>query len=65
MSVIPLAEFRVASDLFQEQVRGEFGSRITADILAPMGHELETLSADNLDTLEQIAELECQLNEQD
>ena len=65
MNEIPVAEFRMARELFQEQVRGEFGNRIAADILEPMMVELETLAADNLETQEQISDLEDQLNEED
>lgn len=65
MNEIPIAEFRMASELFQDQVRGEFGNRIVADILEPMMVELETLAADNLETQEQLSDLEDQLNEED
>ena len=65
MNEIPVAEFRMASELFQAQVRGEFGNRIVADILEPMMGELETLAADKQEAQEQISNLESQLNEED
>ena len=46
MNEIPLPQFLQASGLFRDQVRGEFGDRIVADILEPMSRELEALAAE-------------------
>ena len=65
MTEIPIKHFSAASGLFKEQVRGEFGRRIVADILEPMAGELEALASETENTRKEINDLMNQLNEKD
>ena len=53
--------FSRALDSFREQARGEFATCLISDVLEPMAHELETLSAEIENTAVNIATLESEI----
>lgn len=63
MNEVPVANFQMATDQFQAQVRGGFGQSLVADVLKPMLKELETLSSMTDDTLREIESIYAQIQE--
>ena len=63
MNEIPVNSFRMASEQFQEQVRGGFGQSLVADVLDPMLRELESLSSVTDETAQAMESLAGTLKE--
>ena len=53
--------FARALERFRDQTRGDFATRLVADVLEPMANELESLSSEIESTQEEISHLENEL----
>ncbi len=57
MTNVPIQSFRSAIELFEAQVRDEFGRKLVTDILAPMSDEYRSLSELSNQTREDVSAL--------
>lgn len=62
MTDIPIQLFSSAVELFEAQVRDEFGQRLVEDILAPMSAEYLSLSELSNQTRADVSELKAGLD---
>ncbi len=62
MSDVPVQKFRSVVELFEAQVRDEFGHRLVEDVLAPMSAVYRNLSELSAQTRETVSALKTELD---
>ena len=62
MTDVPVQRFRSALELFEAQVRDDFGHRLLEDVLAPMSAEYRSLSDLSAQTREDASTLRAGLD---
>ena len=62
MTDVPVQRFRSALELFEAQVRDDFGHRLLEDVLAPMSDEYRSLSDLSAQTREDVSTLRAGLD---
>ncbi len=55
MTDVPVQAFRSAIELFEAQIRDEFGHGLVKDVLDPMAAEYQCLSELSAQTLEEVS----------
>lgn len=62
MTAVPVQAFRSSIELFESQVRDDFGCSLVKDILDPMSAEYQCMSEISAQTMEDMSEIKTRLD---
>lgn len=62
MTAVPVQAFRSSIELFESQVRDDFGRSLVKDVLDPMSAEYQCMSELSVQVMEDMSEIKTRLD---